>query len=138
VSHALAWWDTPTSWYDFGMNASPRITAVAAGVAAAIFATAYFAIHAAAQSIPESDTKTYTNETFGFSLDMPADFTASDAGQVASTSGEAVVLQHGEDGDFCRELFAGGSRILEMASHEYWKVVRSRILEGREVTDIGR
>jgi hypothetical protein len=69
-----------------------------AGIAAAIIgAGAFITAHAAAQSLPAGLTQTYTNETFGFSLQMPADFTASDAGQVASTSGEAVVLQHGED-----------------------------------------
>jgi hypothetical protein len=82
-------------WYNFGMNVRTRMTAVAAGLAAVISATAYFAIHAAAQSVSETDTKTYTNRTFGFSLQMPADFTASDAGQVASTIGEAVVLERG-------------------------------------------
>lgn len=41
-------------------------------------------------------SKAYTNSTFGFSLQMPADFSAypPDADATASTSGEAVVLQN--------------------------------------------
>jgi hypothetical protein len=80
------------------MTGTAKAVGVVVGIAAAIIvASAFITMHAAAQSSPTSLTQTYTNETFGFSLQMPADFVASDAGQVASTSGEAVVLQHGQD-----------------------------------------
>jgi len=71
---------------------------IAAVVVVAIgFGAFFFDEHVAqTSSVEDLLSKTYANSIFGFSLRMPADYSAypPDADATASTSGEAIVLQN--------------------------------------------